>query len=1542
MALEVGALCLAHSPTDSWTPARVTQWDGKLLSVKTEGGEVLHKLKEDDALVVGEDVLKEDVDDLLNLTLLHDGTLLYLLRARYLRDVIYTNIGAIVVALNPFNFKIPAYLDERMPDYLSEGDRIERNIPHSWAVAHNTYWELRNDEADQCILVSGESGAGKTEASKIVMKYLAALSCRNGEQQDKDAAAAVGTKINITSPPLEAFGNAKTVRNDNSSRFGKFMKVKFDSQGFLRGAFVIKYLLEKSRIVTCMKGERVYHSFYLLVRGAEEQYKLGPDTSYRSLNAGQTVNNKDFDTIEEYQEVNQSLERIGLEPDLVQSMWRSVAGMLHILNLDFDAVGEGSCIGAASAECLPLCCEQWQISQETFEAEANKTVMNIGGTSVTKLLPPAKAVDGRDALVKALYDEEFGWLIGKCNEMLDVPGQGNWVGLLDIFGFEDFEVNSFEQICINLANESLQNHYNNYIFTRDMEMCRAEGIDVTEVQFPDNEPCLLLVSGKGGILELLDAECSLGKGSDMGFLDNVVEKWKKHPFFLKKALAKDSFVVHHYAGSVSYSVQGVLDKNRDTLKDSYKHMMRASENRFIAGLLPDPADGGKKLTVGGFFKSQVRELLDLINSTNPHWIRCVKPHPAKKPLMFHGVSTMKQLASAGVLGTVKIRKAGYPIRLSYPSFKQRYRLIAQSAGCDSGDPHEIAQAAFQKCEFDKNKGQLGKSIVFMKSEGYVALEQQKKVCLAAFARTLVSAALCRISRHRMACERRHMSAEVIQRFCLSRPSEKEARLRAYELTKDSIIAAVKATLLAIREEESRRASIEAEEEAAIGLLRESDELAAIEQCWLAHKDQVYAAYHVDLVAAEAAARAALDAEEAACWEALPREMQLQMERRGEEARAAAERRREQRAHVRCVLAAGAARCHDARRRVTSTAPGDLSACEQVAAALAEAWAAKGGTVLDEIVANLRSAPDDADFKLSVLRTAMRERREVPAVQHLADAGCPRVGMATVFCATRDGTDLDRLLQIPGFPPAFSENRDAWRRYRERHAADRSRNAGRDPLRDSAGAACSLSGERPGPGADGSWEATQAELERWCKTVGLVSCVAAAPLRGASPRAHQASGDAVGRGVLYHPMRFESGSPAYAAWAALRPADSVCSAAVVSTTADADVAASFLALSEDAGEDNVLVEYTEVPHGVALWEYDQSLDCERDGEVLLPALQAFRVAADPAVGTAGETKALRVTLRYDRSLLEAEFVQQVSADAEEAERAFAAAERAAAQREAADAALVEMLDERAEDKDDRVAWLREQLLLAKESEAAAAVRCAQAAAELDDSAAQIEAEHDRQRRMREELRRLQAKGKWYQKQHAQHAAEHRDRVAELLEQLERLQQAIDSREEGTEHLARLAAASGHDHRPVAYDPPLSPPRERDATAGWGTWRRYAGPAAPAELSPRRAPHRVFPRGTAVVARRLGEDGLRHLNGATGVVLGLAPPPQQHRLLVQLDPPHGEMYPAPLQLLPDDLDALPPEPQPPAAAAPARAGARSAGQAQQGRSRPRPSLRHAAAR
>jgi myosin heavy subunit len=864
-----GSVCLAYHPEHAWVPGVVDHFDGKLgnVTVSFPKKESITKLKEQDIFVCDEQAMSEDVNDLLNLSVLHDGTLLACLRDRYARDVVYTNIGAIVVALNPFNFKIPWYMDDKMQSYLQEGETIQNNLPHSWAVAHNTYYEMRADFGNQCILVSGESGAGKTEASKIVMKYLGAISAMLAPTIElKEAGMSVGTKMMNSNPILEAFGNAKTVRNDNSSRFGKLMRIKFNEAGVLTGADITKYLLEKSRILSAAPDERIYHSFYLLLKGKDrERLGLDPMKDYKPPNSGGCTDIPGMDDTEDYQIVLDAMLTCGVKNDEREAIWRTLGGILTLQRIDFfDKEGSDQCyLPEASLKEVRTACGYLSVDPQSLHKELTTTTLTIQKQEVVRELNRVKAYDARDSLCKALYDNVFTWLVTTINKTIDTTDVASWIALLDIFGFEDFKINSFEQVCINLTNETLQGHYNSFIFVRDMEECRAEGIDTTEIEFPDNKPCIDMVSAKGGILSILDEECMLGKATDLTFLDKICEKFGKNPFFERPRLAKvPSFRIHHYAGSVTYEVDNFLDKNRDTLKDALKLMIRASKDPFVAELLPAPVEGSR-FTVGGFFKNQLKDLMDLINSTNPHWIRCIKPHPAKKPRMFHGVQTLTQLRSSGVLGTVQIRKAGYPIRLKVDDFGRRYRVLCVMVkDVDPKNLHAVAGAVLKLAEFPSRLGQVGKTRVFLKSEAYQKLEMMKKQKLQIFADTAIAGAHLAIARRRTALFLRQSYAVKLQAVLRARQSQTVYQVKHYDSRKDVIIAQVRLLLKMQKEEEYKRQELAGQYTQLLEGLKvmERENLAKLEALWWATKPERDAQMLVDLEKKEEQLRVALERE----------------------------------------------------------------------------------------------------------------------------------------------------------------------------------------------------------------------------------------------------------------------------------------------------------------------------------------------------------------------------------------------------------------------------------------------------------------------------------------------------------------------------------------------------------------------------------------------------------------------------------------------------------------------------------------------------------
>eukprot|EP01006_Ploeotia_vitrea_P036080 TRINITY_DN65964_c1_g1_i1.p1 TRINITY_DN65964_c1_g1~~TRINITY_DN65964_c1_g1_i1.p1 ORF type:complete len:1207 (+),score=234.46 TRINITY_DN65964_c1_g1_i1:31-3621(+) len=802
MAISAGAVAFFRSPEWNWTLGKVDSLDPKNTFTCTGSGvtkgtpqETCSKLKEDDVFVIQNQALIDECpDDLLLLTLLHDSTLMHALNSRYYQDVIYTYIGPIVVAINPFKYTIPWYQDAKMPDYLAEGEVIKKNKPHSWAVAHNTYHEMMKRSQNQCVLVSGESGAGKTEAVKIVMKYLGAIASLTGTDEQKAGSQAVGHKLMQASPILEGFGNAKTVRNDNSSRFGKFVKVQFDTSGFMKGAHTTKYLLEKSRIVTAAENERCYHAFYLLAAGKDHaRFGINNAAEFKFINSGNCIKIDGVDDGADYQQCLDAMTSVGLTDEEKDEVWKTVAGVMNLLTMNFIPDGEYSKVDGNTEKYLDKACELWQVDKAVLGKELVSTTREARGEKFTKLHTVPQATDSRDALAKATYNELFGWLVDKLNVTTSVESFDFFCGLLDIFGFECFKVNSFEQLCINLANETLQHHYNTYIFNKDMDECRAEGVDVTMIEFPDNTPCVKLITDKMGVIALLDEQCALGKGTDEAFLADVCSNHAKHPFFEKKTLAKTSFIIKHYAGDVSYEIAHFLDKNRDTLKDDMKVLMRKSNSFFIKELLPEPVDkAGKKITVGGFFRNQLHSLMDVINGTNPHWIRCIKPHPAKKALMWHGQQVFNQLSSSGVIGTVKVRKAGFPIRIYHDDFIKRFRMLCPGPVEDKKHKCEgICNDTLKSTEwFSRKFFQIGTARVFLKNEAYFALEEAINSAAGKYIECLQK------------WSRMWLCALLMQE-------------KNFELNKASILESIKATLKLQQEEAKARQEILNEEAGAL-------------------------------------------------------------------------------------------------------------------------------------------------------------------------------------------------------------------------------------------------------------------------------------------------------------------------------------------------------------------------------------------------------------------------------------------------------------------------------------------------------------------------------------------------------------------------------------------------------------------------------------------------------------------------------------------------------------------------------------------------------
>ena len=607
-------------------------------------------------------------------------------------------------------------------------DFVNFRKPHVFAVADHAYRCMLDSKGaahtNQAMIVSGESGAGKTEAAKQVMKYLTALSGRYMAQVSKKAGTSAPTgsievKVLKSNPFLEAFGNAKTLRNNNSSRFGKFLKIQYIDGGIV-GATMEHYLLEKARVVKPLDGERNFHIFYQLALACPDElradFQLQDPSKYDYLTHGGCVSVDNMDDVAEFGDVVDGLSAVGIDSALQASMWRVVAAVMHLGNVRFKDVPTKDSDNKSQIKNPDVA----EVAAELFGAmdlprRLVTQKMKVGVEVVQRHQDARKAKNSRNAVAKHVYDKMFTWLISRVNSVLANPeGTRNFIGILDIFGFEIFKVNSFEQLCINFANEKLQSLFNTHIFTLEQETYRLEGIDVTSIKFRNNQPCVELIEAGAkhkkyppGILTLLDDVCRGGQQgmTDEKFLNNVTRahSGKNEYFVSAKIKSADKFAVKHFAGKVTYTVKNFIGKNNDKLNDDLTELLMESKVSFVRTLFSDgfsagegamstagqaaatpPSSPRKKATgaptIGGRFKRQLKHLYDTLLHTNPHYIRTIKPNEVKKPHVFDSPKILEQLLYSGVLETVRIRREGYPFREPYIDFWRRATRCGQARG----------------------------------------------------------------------------------------------------------------------------------------------------------------------------------------------------------------------------------------------------------------------------------------------------------------------------------------------------------------------------------------------------------------------------------------------------------------------------------------------------------------------------------------------------------------------------------------------------------------------------------------------------------------------------------------------------------------------------------------------------------------------------------------------------------------------------------------------------------------------------------------------
>lgn len=716
---------------------------------------------------------KKDVEDNCSLMYLNEATLLHNVKVRYSKDRIYTYVANILIAVNPY-FDIPKiYSSDTIKSY--QGKSLGTMPPHVFAIADKAFRDMKVLKMSQSIIVSGESGAGKTENTKFVLRYLTES---YGTGQDID------DRIVEANPLLEAFGNAKTVRNNNSSRFGKFVEIHFNEKSSVVGGFVSHYLLEKSRICVQGKEERNYHIFYRLCAGASEDIReklhLSSPDNFRYLNRGCTryFANKETDKqilqnrkSPEYVKAGSlkdpllddhgdfirmctAMKKIGLDDEEKLDLFRVVAGVLHLGNIDFEEAGStsGGCnLKNKSAPSLEYCAELLGLDQDDLRVSLTTRVMltTAGGTKGTVIKVPLKveqANSARDALAKTVYSHLFDHVVDRVNQCFPFETSSYFIGVLDIAGFEYFEHNSFEQFCINYCNEKLQQFFNERILKEEQELYQKEGLGVNEVHYVDNQDCIDLIEVKlVGILDILDEENRLPQPSDQHFTSVVHQKHKDHfrltiPRKSKLAVHRnlrddEGFIIRHFAGAVCYETTQFVEKNNDALHMSLESLICESRDKFIRALFESSTNNNKDtkqkagklsfISVGNKFKTQLNLLLDKLRSTGASFIRCIKPNLKMTSHHFEGAQILSQLQCSGMVSVLDLMQGGFPSRASFHELYNMYKKYMPEKLARL-DPRLFCKALFKALGLNEVDYKFGLTKVFFRPGKFAEFDQIMK------------------------------------------------------------------------------------------------------------------------------------------------------------------------------------------------------------------------------------------------------------------------------------------------------------------------------------------------------------------------------------------------------------------------------------------------------------------------------------------------------------------------------------------------------------------------------------------------------------------------------------------------------------------------------------------------------------------------------------------------------------------------------------------------------------------------------------------------
>ncbi|XP_071278873.1 myosin-9 isoform X1 [Agelaius tricolor] len=714
------------------------------------------------------------VEDMAELTCLNEASVLHNLKERYYSGLIYTYSGLFCVVINPYK-NLPIYSEEIVEMY--KGKKRHEMPPHIYAITDTAYRSMMQDREDQSILCTGESGAGKTENTKKVIQYLAHVASSHKSKKDQGE---LERQLLQANPILEAFGNAKTVKNDNSSRFGKFIRINFDVNGYIVGANIETYLLEKSRAIRQAKEERTFHIFYYLLSGAGEHLKndllLEPYNKYRFLSNGHVTipGQQDKDM---FQETMEAMKIMGIPDEEQIGLLKVISGVLQLGNIVFKKERNTDQASMPDNTAAQKVSHLLGINVTDFTRGILTPRIKVGRDYVQKAQTKEQADFAIEALAKATYERMFRWLVMRINKALDkTKRQGaSFIGILDIAGFEIFELNSFEQLCINYTNEKLQQLFNHTMFILEQEEYQREGIEWNFIDFGlDLQPCIDLIekpAGPPGILALLDEECWFPKATDKSFVEKVVQEQGTHPKFQKPKQLKDKadFCIIHYAGKVDYKADEWLMKNMDPLNDNIATLLHQSSDKFVSELWKDemqkvqrayfyqhfpilhlePVDRivgldqvagmsdtalpgafktrkGMFRTVGQLYKEQLAKLMATLRNTNPNFVRCIIPNHEKKAGKLDPHLVLDQLRCNGVLEGIRICRQGFPNRVVFQEFRQRYEILTPNA-IPKGfmDGKQACVLMIKALELDSNLYRIGQSKVFFRAGVLAHLEEER-------------------------------------------------------------------------------------------------------------------------------------------------------------------------------------------------------------------------------------------------------------------------------------------------------------------------------------------------------------------------------------------------------------------------------------------------------------------------------------------------------------------------------------------------------------------------------------------------------------------------------------------------------------------------------------------------------------------------------------------------------------------------------------------------------------------------------------------------